>query len=258
MALTVSSYISISSGITGITAGVRSSTSSDSQDDRLRLSQSSDSLSDRVEISAEARQIGQNAQIPKDSQQPETSTVPSDVSSSEQLTQEEYQKLTSLKTRDREVRTHEQAHLAAAGQYAAGGASFTFQLGPDGNRYAVSGEVPVDMSDESSPQETIRKMERIRSAALAPAQPSSADRQIAAQASMKASQARQEVMMSSQGELLKNSGIAPDATSDHAEEGDNNKTGSVNVQPSHSAYNGKLINVMIRTYSAMQTLSRHP
>ncbi len=94
--------------------------------------------------------------------------------------QKEVQK---LRQRDMEVRTHEAAHLAAAGQYATGGASFQYVKGPDGQRYAVGGEVKIDTSPvKNDPQATVQKARQIRSAALAPANPSGADRAIAAQA----------------------------------------------------------------------------
>ena len=109
------------------------------------------------------------------------------------LSAEEQQTVQKLKIRDTEVRVHEQAHLAMAGQYAAGGPSFTYQTGPDGRRYAVGGEVPIDVSKEKTPEQTIQKMRIVRSAALAPAQPSSADQSIAAAASMKEAEARREM-----------------------------------------------------------------
>ncbi|NOQ47505.1 MAG: catalase, partial [Desulfobulbaceae bacterium] len=97
-----------------------------------------------------------------------------------------------LKQRDREVRAHEQAHLANAGQYA-GGPSYSYQQGPDGKRYAVGGEVPIDVSKKRTPEQTIQKMRTVRRAALAPANPSSADRSIAASASRKEAEARREL-----------------------------------------------------------------
>ncbi len=109
------------------------------------------------------------------------------------LTDEELLKLTELKQRDTEVRTHEQAHISAAGAYASSGASYSFTTGPNGKRYATGGEVSIDMSKEDSPAATILKMQTVRRAALAPANPSSADRSIAAQASAKESQARKEL-----------------------------------------------------------------
>ena len=117
------------------------------------------------------------------------------------LTAEEIKQLMHLKERDREVRTHEQAHLAVAGSYARGGASYTYEKGPDGNRYATGGEVPIDVSEEHSAEATIQKMRVIRRAALAPAEPSPADRQIAANALAKEIQAKQEVAAENQSEL---------------------------------------------------------
>ncbi len=77
---------------------------------------------------------------------------------------------------------HEQAHKAAAGPHG-GPISFSFTTGPDGKRYAVEGEVPIDVSPvEGDPEATVRKMQQVRSAALAPAEPSVADRQVAARA----------------------------------------------------------------------------
>ncbi len=109
------------------------------------------------------------------------------------LTEAELQEVKELQKRDREVRVHEQAHLAAAGSYALGGAQLTTEKGPDGNSYATSGHVAVDISKENDPEATIAKMRTIRRAALAPARPSSADRQIAAKASMLEQQARSEI-----------------------------------------------------------------
>jgi hypothetical protein len=62
------------------------------------------------------------------------------------LTEEQRLEIQKLKDRDREVRNHEQAHLSAAGGFAISGASFTFAVGPDGQRYAVGGEVSIDTS----------------------------------------------------------------------------------------------------------------
>ncbi|MGB3212644.1 MAG: putative metalloprotease CJM1_0395 family protein [Desulforhopalus sp.] len=121
---------------------------------------------------------------------------------SESLSQQEMVQLRQLKQRDSEVRSHEQAHLSAAGQYARGGASFTYQKGPDGSSYAIGGEVGIDVSKESSPSATIAKMQTIKRAALAPANPSGADKRIAAQATIQENKARQELLEDRQEELL--------------------------------------------------------
>ncbi len=100
-----------------------------------------------------------------------------------------------LKQRDSEVRAHEAAHLAAAGSIANGGASFSYQQGPDGVRYAIGGEVSIDTSAISGdPAATLRKADTIRRAALAPAQPSGADLQAAASATVMAAQALAELL----------------------------------------------------------------
>lgn len=95
---------------------------------------------------------------------------------------QEKKQVAELKQVDRKVRVHEQAHLAAAGGLAMGGASFTYRRGPDGQQYAVGGEVHIDVSPGKTPQETIAKAERIKAAALAPADPSGQDRSVASQA----------------------------------------------------------------------------
>ena len=96
------------------------------------------------------------------------------------LTEEEQAQLRQLKARDAEVRRHEEAHATVGGQYA-GSPSYTYQTGPDGGRYAIGGEVPIDVAPiPDDPAATIDKMEVVKAAALAPAEPSSADRRIAA------------------------------------------------------------------------------
>lgn len=106
----------------------------------------------------------------------------------------ESQQLRELQARDREVRAHEQAHLAAAGPYAAGGPSYTFQRGPDGRMYAIGGQVNVDTSPiPGDPEATLRKAQTLQRAAMAPAEPSGQDRAVSASAAQMASQARQDI-----------------------------------------------------------------
>lgn len=98
-----------------------------------------------------------------------------------------------LAQRDREVRTHEQAHQAVGGQYA-GSVSYDFQRGPDGRQYAVGGSVSIDVAPvPNDPQATLQKMQIVQRAALAPAEPSAQDRVVAAQAAQQAAAARAEL-----------------------------------------------------------------
>ena len=102
---------------------------------------------------------------------------------------------------DRQVRAHEQAHLAAAAGLARG-VSFTFVTGPDGQQYAVGGEVSIDTSPVSGdPRATIQKAQQIRAAANAPSNPSGQDRAVAAQASQMEQAARQELAAEKREEL---------------------------------------------------------
>ncbi len=118
----------------------------------------------------------------------------SDAPQTEKLTEEQQEVVDELKTTDREVRTHEQAHLAAAGSFAKGGPTFTYQKGPDGQQYAVGGEVSIDTSSvPGDPEATIAKARVIRAAASAPAEPSSQDRAVAAAATKLEIQATQEL-----------------------------------------------------------------
>jgi len=107
------------------------------------------------------------------------------------LTQEERQQVERLKARDAEVRTHEAAHLAAAGQYAKGGPQYVYQTGPDGKQYAIGGSVSIDVSPVSgNPQATLQKAQQVRAAALAPAEPSGQDQKVASAASQMEADAR--------------------------------------------------------------------
>lgn len=116
----------------------------------------------------------------------------SDANQKERVQQE--QKLVDeLATTDRAVRSHEQAHAAVAGQYA-GTTTYSFVRGPDGISYAVGGEVSIDSSAiPNDPEATIRKAQQIRMAANAPADPSSQDRRVAAQAASLENEARAEL-----------------------------------------------------------------
>ncbi|MBN2713545.1 MAG: hypothetical protein JXR97_14080 [Planctomycetes bacterium] len=111
----------------------------------------------------------------------------------EPLTDSEMDQLKELERSDSEIRAHEQAHLSAAGGLARGGMKFEYATGPDGKRYAVGGEVSIDASAEGDPDETLRKMQQVRAAAMAPANPSAQDRRVASVASQRMNEARQQI-----------------------------------------------------------------
>jgi hypothetical protein len=96
------------------------------------------------------------------------------------LSEAELAEIAELARRDKAVRAHEQAHARAGGRHA-GAPRYDYATGPDGRRYAVSGRVWIDVSTEpSDPAATIEKMRTVKRAALAPADPSAADRRVAA------------------------------------------------------------------------------
>lgn len=106
----------------------------------------------------------------------------------------EQRMLRELRARDREVRAHEAAHMAAGGSLVRGGPSYTYQRGPDGRAYAVGGEVKLDVSKvPNDPEATLEKAEQIRAAALAPADPSPQDLRVASNANQLAARARIEI-----------------------------------------------------------------
>lgn len=134
------------------------------------------------------------------------------------------QVIAQLKARDQEVRTHEQAHVAAGGQYVTSGPSYSYQTGPDGTRYAIGGSVGIDVSPiANDPQATINKARQVMQAAMAPAEPSSQDYAVA--------QSAQNMMLQAQQELAKAPG--------NSEEDEANK--GVNQPESDSTMTGQAL-----------------
>ncbi len=151
---------------------------------------------DRVDISAAARQQATESAAEPAGEHPAAQSGEDSLppGAPQELEPTARRALESLRQRDQEVRLHEQAHLLAAGPYAKGAPSYTYQTGPDGQRYAVGGEVPIDLSAVSGdPQATLQKALTVRRAALAPTDPSEADQAVAARATALAAQAQQEL-----------------------------------------------------------------
>jgi hypothetical protein len=130
---------------------------------------------------------------PTDSRQREAQVRQALAGTEAELELVEQAQIREFAARDREVRTHEQAHMAVGGQYA-GGVSYDYSRGPDGRLYAVGGSVSIDTSPVAGdPLATVDKMQQVQRAALAPAEPSGADLAIAAQAAQLIAQARAEI-----------------------------------------------------------------
>lgn len=117
----------------------------------------------------------------------------------EKYTEVELKEIEQLKSREQEVIAHEQAHAAVGGRYT-GAPSYDYETGPNGVRYAVSGEVSIDTSEiPGDPQATLRKAKQIKAAALAPAEPSAQDLKVAAKADRMAANARAEILAENTG-----------------------------------------------------------
>ena len=140
-------------------------------------------IRDRLELSEQARRL-QEEEAP--------SAAAPNSANPLQLSDEEKIHVRELQARDAEVRAHENAHAAAGGALA-GAPSYQYQQGPDGRLYAVGGEVPIQVKEGATPEETLRNAAQVRRAALAPANPSSADQAVAATAASLEMKARAEL-----------------------------------------------------------------
>ncbi|WP_076417694.1 putative metalloprotease CJM1_0395 family protein [Colwellia sp. UCD-KL20] len=138
-----------------------------------------------------------DADHPHNAQEKESNGSEADGDSHEPNSLEEFQhekEIQQLKQRDQEVRSHELAHASVGGAYT-GAPSYEFQVGPDDKKYAVNGEVSVDLSPvEGNPQATIAKMQKVHAAALAPANPSVQDTKVAAKAAELITQAQRDLI----------------------------------------------------------------
>jgi len=163
------------------------------------LSRPADPAAEPLKATGESTELRDEAQSPARADAEGEEDSPRET---QQLRQEQLE-IADLASRDREVRAHEQAHASVGGSYA-GAPTYTFKRGPDGKSYAVGGEVSIDTSPiPGDPEATLRKMELVQRAALAPAEPSAQDLRVAAEAAAQATQARAEL-----GELRREEALA--------------------------------------------------
>jgi hypothetical protein len=102
------------------------------------------------------------------------------------------QVIQQLKRIEQKVIAHELAHKSVGGDLA-GPINYKYKTGPDGKRYIVGGEVPIKIKKGKTPEETIEIAQRIKAAALAPADPSPQDLRVASRATAMEMQARAEL-----------------------------------------------------------------
>lgn len=95
------------------------------------------------------------------------------------LTAREAALVAELERMDRDVRDHEMAHYFAARPHGAF-PEYWYVSGPQGRRYAASGITQFDASEiEGDIAASLRKLQKLRQAALAPRVPSDEDRRVA-------------------------------------------------------------------------------
>ena len=157
----------------------------------LSLGQEQEQGAEKSQAQGQSQVQGQETQTKGQESKPSSSQTPKGIDGQE-LTEEEQQKVKEMKERHEEVRVHENAHKSAGGQYAAA-PTYTYETGPDGKRYITDGEVSIDIGEEKDPQATIEKMQVVKRAAMAPAEPSGQDRKVYQEANQKEAAARQEL-----------------------------------------------------------------
>lgn len=139
-----------------------------------------DDIKDEAIISDKAKALFEkdktnSSQEPSDSKDTTTKTQ-------DNLTPEQQQEIAKLKDRDEEVKAHEQAHLSAASGINASAPTYTYETGPDGEKYAIGGEVSINVTQTGDPEKDMQSAQTMKAAALAPSQPSSQDLAVAREA----------------------------------------------------------------------------
>lgn len=166
----------------------------------------------------------QNPSISDEASTPVSKNTAGEQEIGESFTEEELSVINSLKLRDTEVIAHEQAHAAVGGAHA-GAPSYSYETGPDGVKYAVSGEVSIDTSPvQGDPQATLQKAQQIKAAALAPTEPSAQDLKVAGKADQMAAEARSEILQENN-------------TSSNSGSNDNNGDGESNAASLNASLN---------------------
>lgn len=98
------------------------------------------------------------------------------------------------RSRDWEAKViqHERAHMQAGGEFA-GAASYVYVKGADGRTYITGGEVSMKVPAGGDLEKLKYALERVKRAAMAPADPSPQDTKTAAMASAKQAAVNQEI-----------------------------------------------------------------
>ena len=145
-----------------------------------------------VEISEAGKELSQNNTNPEKMNAAETDRQSQSQTEPTNKKQQDWRirgEVARLKQTEQNIRSHEAAHMAAGGAFA-GGVSYVYAKGPDGKMYITGGEVPIQAPEGKTPEETVKNMEIVKRAALAPPDPSAQDLAVAAAAMQIESRAR--------------------------------------------------------------------
>ncbi|OGI17153.1 MAG: hypothetical protein A2287_05445 [Candidatus Melainabacteria bacterium RIFOXYA12_FULL_32_12] len=133
---------------------IRDISKSSYQDDFSKTKISQNEIVDKATISKEGMELYKQDQA---NQIKDTEKNKDSNNNDKELSKEDKKKVEDLKIRDKEVRSHEQVHMSAAAGLVVKPAQYEYEQGPDGQRYAVSGEVSLNISKGKTPEETIEK-----------------------------------------------------------------------------------------------------
>lgn len=148
-----------------------------------------------------------------------------------ELTPEEEQEVAKLKSRDAEVKAHEQAHISAAAGINASAPTYNYQTGPDGEKYAVEGEVNISFAGGTDPEENIANAEAMKAAALAPAQPSGQDLAVARKAEQMIEDAKQQLAEEKSEEISTENKSSESEKTEVSDKADNDLNIKTDKQP---------------------------
>ena len=85
------------------------------------------------------------------------------------LSPEEQQAIARLARRDRAVRAYERAHVLIGGSLVQAYPTYTYQRGPDGDYYAIGGEMTLGLAADSVHRDFATDIQAMRAATSAPA-----------------------------------------------------------------------------------------
>ena len=107
--------------------------------------------------------------------------------------EEDEEEIAELEEQDEEVKTEQSKQLSAVGQYATG-VVYEYEVGPDGEIYAVDGHVSVDTSSiEGDPKASIQKARALKAAMMSGSEFSSSEAAVVQEASQMEAEAMAEI-----------------------------------------------------------------